>query len=165
MSQRHTNSSALSLLAHPNLDRPLSLRPSPLQDKASVTKGKKKVGSAVYPTRGGKDVLSDTIVQKLVTPQVALQPTNVDRVRVLEAVQLRQLDVEPHFVALVLVRVAVHRGCQLARRDHTPPSSRKYGRAHHLGRGCFGLSRDLRRLAAHEQALEHPPRCTAERRL
>jgi hypothetical protein len=50
----HTNSSALSLLAHPNLDRPLSLRPSPLQVKASVTKGKKRLDQLYILHGAGK---------------------------------------------------------------------------------------------------------------
>jgi hypothetical protein len=50
MSQRHTNSSALSILVHPNLDRPLST-PFTVAGQGVCNEGFKKVGSAVYPTR------------------------------------------------------------------------------------------------------------------
>ena len=66
--------------------------------------------SALYRKREERNIyaLGYTIIQKLVAPQVPLQPANVDRIRVLEAVQLRQLDVESYFIALVLGRVAIH---------------------------------------------------------
>ena len=112
-----------------------SLLPSSLKVKASKRRKRGGLSDISYDIggeEGAKDILGDTIVQKLVAPQVPLQSANVDRVRVLEAIQLCQLDVESHFVALVLGRVTVDRfGGKLDRRSCD------------VGRGGFGFGRDL----------------------
>ena len=55
----------------------------------------------------GIHLLSEGVVQKLVTLQVALQPPDVQTVRILQAVQPCQLDGEPNLSTLILALVTV----------------------------------------------------------
>ena len=59
------------------------------------------------PKTGENHVLSQRIVQKFVAPQVTLQPPDVQTVRVLQAVQPRQLNRESNLPTMVLALVAI----------------------------------------------------------
>ena len=51
--------------------------------------------------------LSKSVIQELVAPQVALQPTNVQTVRVVQTVEASQLHREPDLVASVLLSITI----------------------------------------------------------
>ena len=74
-----------------------------------VYKGKGSSSVFCKITSRKDDSLSKGVVQELVAPEVALQPADIQAVRVVETSEARQLDGEADFVARVLLRVAVYR--------------------------------------------------------
>ena len=63
--------------------------------------------------RTNKYALSQGIIQELVTPEVALEPPNVQTIRAVQTVDARQLDVESNLVALIVHAITIH--CLMAR--------------------------------------------------
>ena len=57
--------------------------------------------------QAAKHSLSKGVVQELVAPQVALQPTDVQTERVVQTVETRQLHREAHFVARIVLSITI----------------------------------------------------------
>ena len=98
-----------------------------------------------------RNVLSDRVVQELVTSQVALQPPDIQAIRIGQAVEPRELDVKPDFISNVLRRVAIH-GLD----DGLCVRARRRCRLRRLFLAQCPMCRYLRRLATHENVFEHP---------
>ncbi len=83
-------------------------RPFTVLGQGACKEEKKGSQRDITPVEGNIYALRYTIVQKLVAPQVTLQPANIDRIRIIKTVQLRQLDIESYFIALVLSWISIH---------------------------------------------------------
>jgi len=53
------------------------------------------------------DPISESVIQELVAPEVALQPTDIQTVGVIQTIYASQLHGEPDFIANVLGAIAV----------------------------------------------------------
>ena len=134
-----------------------------------------KVLSAVHSEEEslGRDALSKGIVQELVAPEVALQPADIQTVRVVQAVKACQLyreaDLVPSIVLLVPVDcVQGDRRARVVRSPRHSVGEDRVGAGLRLERRRDLVERargHLRRLAAHEQPTEHTSSRRAERRL
>ena len=133
-----------------------------------------KVPSAIHSEEDSlrRDALSKGIVQELVAPEVALQPADIQTVRVIQTIETRQFYREPDFVARVLLLVAIDsiegdRRRDVARRTRDGRSEDRVGTRLRLERRRHLVNRTggyLRRLATHEQSTKHTPGARAERR-
>lgn len=109
--------------------------------------------------------LSQRIIQELVTPQVAFQPSDIQTVRVVQSVDAGQLNGEADFVPLILLGVAVDRLASETRRSVDGRRSGSHSSLCSVFRLRMCQRRHLRRLTAHEQAPQHTTSRRAERRM